>query len=243
MAYFSDHESDLDEDSKRRLQSNPLRILDSKNPQMQGLIDSAPALADSLDNESSEHFAELQEILDQCDLTYRVNQRLVRGLDYYSHTVFEWITDSLGAQGTVCAGGRYDGLVEQLGGRQGYAAGYAMGCERLIAMMVDQQRVEQIQGCDVYLVNRGDNSAAAAYRLSEKLRDVLPGLGIVVNAGSGSIKSQMKKADRSGAPIALILAESEMENDQVSVKFLRETRDQQQVSQQELPDLIRQWLQ
>ena len=243
VAYFSDHEADLDEDSKRRLHTNPLRILDSKNPQMQRLIDSAPALADSLDNESSEHFDELQKILDQCDLAYRVNQRLVRGLDYYSHTVFEWITDSLGAQGTVCAGGRYDGLVEQLGGRQGYAAGYAMGCERLIAMMVDQQRVEQIQGCDVYLVNRGDNSAAAAYRLSERLRNVLPGLSIVVNAGSGSIKSQMKKADRSGAPIALILAESEMENDQVSVKFLRETRDQQQVSQQELPDLIRQWLQ
>ena len=243
VAYFSDHESELDEDSKRRLQTNPLRILDSKNPDMQSLVSSAPALADSLDNESSEHFAELQDILDQCSLPYRVNQRLVRGLDYYSHTVFEWVTESLGAQGTVCAGGRYDGLVEQLGGRPGYAAGYAMGCERLIAMMLDQQRVEQIQGCDVYLVNRGDNSAAAAYRLSEKLRDAVPGLAIVVNAGSGSIKSQMKKADRSGAPIALILAESEMENDQVSVKFLREMRDQQQVSQEELPELIRQWLQ
>lgn len=243
VAYFSDHETSLDEDSKRRLQSNPLRILDSKNPDMQSLIAAAPALADSLDNESAEHFSELQDILDQCGLPYRVNQRLVRGLDYYSHTVFEWITDSLGAQGTVCAGGRYDGLVEQLGGRQGYAAGYAMGCERLIAMMVDQQRVEQIRGCDVYLVNRGDNSAAIAYRLSEQLRDAIPELNIVVNAGSGSIKSQMKKADRSGAPIALILAESEMESDQVSVKFLRETRDQQQVSQQDLPDLIRQWLQ
>ena len=197
---------------------------------------------DSLDTESSEHFAQLQDILEQCAVPYQVNQRLVRGLDYYSHTVFEWVTDSLGAQGTVCAGGRYDGLLEQLGGKPGHAAGFAMGCERLIAMMIDQQAVEQDRGCDVYLVNRGDNSAAAAYRLSETLRDKVPSLAIVINAGDGSIKSQMKKADRSGAAIALILAETEMENDQVSVKFLREARDQQQVSQQELPELIRQWL-
>ena len=209
---------------------------------MQALISSAPSLVDSLDSESSEHFAMLRDILDQCSVTYQVNHRLVRGLDYYSHTVFEWVTDSLGAQGTVCAGGRYDGLVEQLGGKPGHAAGFAMGCERLIAMMHDQQRVEQHPGCDVYVVNRGENSVALAYQLAEQLRDQLPALAIVVNSGDGSIKSQMKRADRSGASLALILGESEIAEGQVSVKFLREARDQQQLPQQELPAFLRQYV-
>ncbi|MDJ0779294.1 MAG: histidine--tRNA ligase [Gammaproteobacteria bacterium] len=242
VSYFRDHSDRLDEDSSRRLESNPLRILDSKNPDMAPLIEAAPALHDSLDEASREHFAELRDILDRVGVSYRVNQRLVRGLDYYCHTVFEWVTDTLGAQGTVCGGGRYDGLIEQLGGKPGHAAGFSMGCERLIAMLIDQGRAATETGCDVYLALRGADCAALGQRLAEEIRDRLPQLRLVVHAGGGSFKSQMRRADRSGARIALILGESEIEASSISIKFLRDAREQIEVSQaevaQRLPALL-----
>ncbi|MDH3446678.1 MAG: histidine--tRNA ligase [Gammaproteobacteria bacterium] len=234
VAYFRDHYQSLDDDSRRRLESNPLRILDSKNPEMQLLIEAAPTLQDSLDAESRDHFDELLDILDKTAVPYRVNRRLVRGLDYYCHTVFEWVTETLGAQGTVCGGGRYDGLVEQLGGRPNFAAGFSMGCERLVSMLADQGRARGETGSDVYFVMRGANSVARAQQLAESLRDRLPRLELIVHAGGGSFKSQMRKADRSGARIALILAESEMEAGTVAVKFLREERPQEEVRQNEI---------
>ena len=231
VEYFRDHYQALDEDSRRRLETNPLRILDSKNPDLQNLIEAAPVLQDSLDQESRDHFSELTKILDQAPVSYQVNSRLVRGLDYYCHTVFEWVTDTLGAQGTVCGGGRYDGLVEQLGGRPNYAAGFSMGCERLVAMLVDQGKAASDSGCDVYLAMRGENSVAKAQQIAESIRDKMPRLQLVVHAGAGSFKSQMRKADKSGARVALILGESEIEAGTIAVKFLREDRAQAEISQ------------
>lgn len=232
--YFTDHSASLDEDSLRRLETNPLRVLDSKNPDMQVLINDAPRLDQYLNQASSDHFSELKDILDTGGVSYEVNPRLVRGLDYYSHTVFEWVTDTLGAQGTVCAGGRYDGLIEQLGGRPGYAAGFAMGCERLIAMLIDQNKASKEHNSDVYLSMRGDKAARIGQNLAENLRDELPRLNLIVHAGAGSFKSQMKKADKSGARIALILGESEIESGSIGVKFLREDRPQIEMLQTEL---------
>lgn len=234
VEYFRDHYQQLDADSQRRLETNPLRILDSKNPDMQALIEAGPGLQDSLDQESQEHFAELIDILDQTGVSYEVNRRLVRGLDYYSHTVFEWVTETLGAQGTVCAGGRYDGLVEQLGGKPNYAAGFSMGCERLVSMIVDQDKVATEAGCDVYLIMRGENSIARAQQLAEMIRDHMPLLQLVVHAGGGSFKSQMRKADRSGARIALILGETEIEAGTIAVKFLREEKAQSEIMQADI---------
>ncbi len=236
--YFRNHFDKLDDDSGRRLETNPLRILDSKNPDMQTIINQAPKLADSLDNNARDHFAELKAILDYGGLSYRVNPRLVRGLDYYSHTVFEWVTETLGAQGTVCAGGRYDGLIEQLGGKPGYAAGFAMGCERLISMIIDQGQAQSEATCDVFLVMRGDNTQPVAQKLAESLRDKMPQLRLQVQAGGGSFKSQMRKADKSGARLALILGESEIETDTISIKHLREERDQQAIAQAQLADHV-----
>ena len=238
VEYLRDHYDRLDEDSRRRLETNPLRILDSKNPEMQALIESAPALHESFDEASTEHFQQLREILDQTGIEYQVNQRLVRGLDYYSHTVFEWVTDTLGAQGTVCGGGRYDGLIEQLGGKPSYAAGFSMGCERLIAMLIDQGKARTAPAPAIYLIMRGDNSIALAQRLAEDLRNRMPGLEIIVHAGAGSFKSQMRKADKSGARIAMILGESEIENGTISIKFLREDRPQETIEQSEIPARI-----
>ncbi len=234
VEYFRDHYDALDDDSRRRLETNPLRILDSKNPELEALIGAAPALADSLDDESRAHFAELCEILDRTGVDYAVNQRLVRGLDYYCHTVFEWVTDTLGAQGTVCGGGRYDGLVAQLGGKPNYAAGFSMGCERLVAMLIDQGKARPARGCDVYLAMRGAGSTAAAQRLAESLRDRLPRLELVVHAGGGSFKSQMRKADRSGARVALILGEAELEAGTVGLKTLRDDAPQLEIAQGEI---------
>ncbi len=234
VEYFRDHYQDLDADSRRRLESSPLRILDSKNPDMQALIDAAPALADCLSPESMQHFNELKNILEHTGVSYQVNQRLVRGLDYYCHTVFEWVTDTLGAQGTVCAGGRYDGLVEQLGGKSNYAAGFSMGSERLVSMLVDQGKAPGDTGCDVYLVMRGENSVTLGQRLAESIRDRLPQLELIVHAGGGSYKSQMRKADKSGARIALILGESEIEAGTVSVKLLRRDDAQTEITQSDI---------
>lgn len=238
VEYLSDHRSSLDEDSLRRLETNPLRVLDSKNPGMQAMIDNAPKLQDSLNQASSEHFSELKSILDHGDVTYEVNPRLVRGLDYYCHTVFEWVTDTLGSQGTVCAGGRYDGLVEQLGGKPSHAAGFAMGCERLISMLVDQGKANTEHPCDIYLSMRGDDAARIGQKLAEDLRDRHPTLGLTVHSGGGSFKSQMKKADKSGAKVALILGESEIESGSIAVKYLREDRPQVEILQTELADKL-----
>jgi histidyl-tRNA synthetase len=241
VAYFSNQKNHLDEDSLRRLESNPLRILDSKNPDMQGLIEAAPRLQDHLNVESAEHFTELREILDHCNIPYEINPRLVRGLDYYCHTVFEWVTDSLGAQGTVCAGGRYDGLIEQLGGKANYGAGFAMGCERLISMIIDQDHATEQKDCDVFVMMRGEGATAVAYKLAESLRNSESNIAITLNPAGGSLKSQFRKADRSGARIALILAEDEIDKKQVGVKFLREDNPQIMLDQGQLNTYLGQY--
>jgi histidyl-tRNA synthetase len=226
--YFSTHKEALDADSLRRLESNPLRILDSKNPKMAELISQAPSLEDHLDKESVEHFEQLKSMLDAVGIEYVINPRLVRGLDYYSRTVFEWISDDLGAQGTICAGGRYDGLVKQLGGRQVPAAGFAMGLERLLDLIPSGDEINALGQPHAYLAALGEGAQFQAYVLAERLRSDLPELRLLANAGAGSFKAQLKRADKSGAAVALILAEEEMQNDTISVKTLREASGSQQ---------------
>lgn len=232
--YLNDFKHELDEDSLRRLDSNPLRILDSKNPQLKKIIDDAPTLLEYLDEESEQHFSALRSILDAAGVAYTINPRLVRGLDYYCKTVFEWVTTSLGAQGTVCAGGRYDGLVKQLGGRETPAAGFAMGIERLLALIEGQGIAQQTHAVDISFILQGENANRDGLVLAEKLRNELPELRLQVNCGGGSFKSQMKKADKSGARYALILGESEMAEDKIAVKDLREKSEQVNVAQQDL---------
>jgi histidyl-tRNA synthetase len=239
--YLTAHRDRLDEDSLRRLDGNPLRILDSKNPAMKQVIEGAPSLMDHLDTASAEHFEQLKLYLDDAGIEYTVNPRLVRGLDYYCKTVFEWVTDQLGAQGTVCAGGRYDGLVEQLGGRPTAAAGFALGIERLLALRQAMNITIPRDQPDIYLLLQGESSSRKGLLLAEKLRDENPRLKILSNCGGGSFKSQMKKADKSGAPIALILGEQEIADETVTVKFLREQIDQQTISQSGLNKFIKQY--
>jgi len=239
VEYLNDHRDQLDEDSLRRLDSNPLRILDSKHPAMVPVIENAPSLLDHLDEASNEDFERLQHYLDAAGIAYTINPRLVRGLDYYCKTVFEWVTGQLGAQGTVCAGGRYDGLVEQLGGKATPACGFALGIERLLALQ-DAAGVEVPLACpDIYLLLQGEASTGHGLALAEKLRDQNPGLKILSNCGGGSFKSQMKKADKSGASVALILGENELTENAVTIKFLREQREQQTVAQNELNEFLR----
>ena len=226
VKYFEAHQSELDQDSQRRLQTNPLRILDSKNPEMQKLNENAPKLIDHLDAESKQDFAVLCKTLDDAGVSYKINPRLVRGLDYYSKTVFEWVTDKLGAQGTVCAGGRFDGLVEQLGGKATPAIGFALGLERLIELLDIPEDVQRDNNLDAYLVLVGDEALLKGMPLSEKWRNEISGLKLQVNCGGGSIKSQMKKADKSGANIAFILGDDELEKNVITVKFLREKKEQ-----------------
>jgi histidyl-tRNA synthetase len=229
VAYLEGHLDSLDEDSQRRLHSNPLRVLDSKNPQTQALLEGAPALADYLDEESRADFARLCELLQAAGLAFVVNPRLVRGLDYYNKTVFDWVTDRLGAQGTVCAGGRYDGLVEQLGGKPTPAVGFAMGMERLVLLLLETGAADAVSfaAADIYAVAVGDAAHTEALAVVESLRDNLDGLSIVQHTGGGSFKSQLKKADKSGARVALIWGEDEVSSGTVAVKRLREvdTRD------------------
>jgi histidyl-tRNA synthetase len=237
--YLSARRDDLDEDSRRRLQDNPLRILDSKNPDMRELIAEAPSLLDHLDQESKTHFEALRAMLDAAGIAYVVNPRLVRGLDYYSRTVFEWVSDALGAQGTVCAGGRYDGLIELLGGRPSTAAGFAMGLERLVALLEDQALLPAPERPHAYLAMMGPEAERSGLLLAERLRGRLTGLRLVVNCGGGSFKSQLRRADRSGATVALILGASEVEREEVTVKPLRETgAEQQTLSQSDLVDYL-----
>ncbi len=234
VAYFEQHLEVLDDDSQRRLNSNPLRILDSKNPAMAEMLTGAPQLLDHLDDESRVHFETLTARLDAAGIAYRINPRLVRGLDYYSRSVFEWTTEALGSQGTVCAGGRYDGLVEQLGGKPTPAVGFAMGIERLILLLETLELVpaECRRGPDAYLLAMGERAEHAALLLGERLRDTLPRLTLQVHCGGGSFKSQIKKADRSGARLALILGDDEADQGLLGIKFLREERDQQTLPQQ-----------
>jgi len=239
LDYLNANRDQLDEDSLRRLDSNPLRILDSKNPEMKSMIQRAPSLLDYLDTESAEDFERLKQYLDDAGIEYSINPRLVRGLDYYCKTVFEWVTDQLGAQGTVCAGGRYDGLVEQLGGRSTPAAGFALGIERLLAMR-EATNIEVPQGQpDIYLLLQGDASSRKGLLLAERLRDECPGLSVLSNCGGGSFKSQMKKADKSGAVIAVILGENEIAENTVTVKFLREQKQQQTINQNDLSEFLK----
>ncbi|MEJ2181136.1 MAG: histidine--tRNA ligase [Gammaproteobacteria bacterium] len=235
--YFSKHQSALDEDSQRRLHSNPLRILDSKNPEMQELIENAPKLQDHLDQESVEHFQGVKSLLDSVGITYRVNPRLVRGLDYYNKTVFEWVTTQLGAQGTVCAGGRYDGLVEQLGGKPVAAAGFALGIERLVELVQNNLKLDVAP--HAYFVVASEEAVTPGMQISESLREQLPGLRLLVHCGGGSFKSQFKRADKSGASVALILGDDELKSNTVSVKYLREDKPQLSVSKDDLPPLLK----
>ena len=232
VAFLSERVSELDEDSQRRLHSNPLRILDSKAPNTQALLADAPRLADYLDEESRLHFEGLKARLDAAGIPYVINPKLVRGLDYYSKTVFEWVTDKLGAQGTVCAGGRYDGLVEQMGGKPTPGVGFAMGIERLILLLETLEQVPEslARQVDVYLCAIGEAAELAALTLSERLRDALPTLRLQVNAGGGSFKSQFKKADKSNALFALVLGEDELAHEVVGFKPLRGQGEQQQIS-------------
>lgn len=229
VEYLEKHRDQLDEDSLRRVYKNPLRVLDSKNPAMQSVIENAPDLHDYLDEESVEHFRRLKVYLDAAGINYTVNPRLVRGLDYYCKTVFEWVTESLGAQGTVCAGGRYDGLVEQLGGKHSPAAGFAIGMERLLSLMEETGVAFEEKPIDVYLMPVALTDIERTVKLAETLRDALPELKIQMHCGGGSVKSQMKKADKSGAEIALSV--SGEEPGRIIVKYLREKKDQQHIDQ------------
>ncbi len=231
----------LDEDSLRRLETNPLRILDSKNPKMQEMIEQAPRLMDYLDDESQQHFTQLCTYLDSVCIEYEINTRLVRGLDYYSKTVFEWVTDKLGAQGTVCAGGRYDALVKQLGGRETPAVGFAMGLERLIELVEKDQLNKQLKHPHAVLLMMGERAQNSAFTLTEKLRDQLPDIRIFNVCGGGSFKSQMKRADKSQAEIAIILGDDELDKNIVTVKYIRANKDeaqQKQVTHEELIELL-----
>ena len=232
--YLQGHVDALDEDSRRRLLNNPLRILDSKSPDTQAVLDGAPTLEDFLDDESRTDFARLCELLQAAGVTYVINRRLVRGLDYYNKTVFEWVTDHLGAQGTVCAGGRYDGLVEQLGGKATPAVGFAMGMERLVLLLREQGVVADTAAVDVYVVAVGNAAEGLALVTTEHVREAQPQLRIVQHTGGGSFKSQMKKADKSGARLALIWGEDEVAAQVVTIKSLRE-RDGERTGQRTVP--------
>ena len=237
--YFSKVEDQLDTDNRRRLHTNPLRILDSKNPQMQELINAAPLMKDHLDAESRTHFDQLQHILNEAGIDYEINPRLVRGLDYYGQTVFEWVTDQLGAQGTVCAGGRYNGLVEHFGGKPVPACGFALGLERLMSLI-------ETNGCDIekqplhaYLIlSAEDEVIAAGMKLAESLRDQLPQLRLITHCGGGSFKNQFKRADKSGALFGLILGSEELENQTIGLKSLRDKSEQETVSWSKIGEIL-----
>jgi histidyl-tRNA synthetase len=235
VGYLEQRVDALDEDSRRRLYTNPLRILDSKNPDTQALLDNAPALADYLDGESRADFDQLCELLQAAGVAFEINHRLVRGLDYYNKTVFEWVTDRLGAQGTVCAGGRYDGLVQQLGGRDTPAVGFAVGMERLVLMLADAGAVSAERPADIYAMSVGQGAHRAALAAVEALRDASPQLKVIQHAGGGSFKSQMKKADKSGARVALIWGEDEAASGSVTVRPLREGAGGERGEQRTVP--------
>ncbi|MDP2227910.1 MAG: histidine--tRNA ligase [Moraxellaceae bacterium] len=239
VAYLEGHRTQLDDDSQRRLTTNPLRILDSKDAGTRAILADAPRLPDFLEADSRAHFDALCAVLDGAGIAYRLNPDLVRGLDYYNKTVFEWVTTALGAQGTVCAGGRYDGLVEQLGGQATPAVGFAIGLERLLLLQAAVQGEQTDSEADVFVAAVGEGTAGPALLLAEQLRDALPDLRVLVNCGGGSFKSQFKKADKSGAHFALVLGEDEVKNGTVSVKWLREPREQQVLAQTAMAEFLK----
>jgi histidyl-tRNA synthetase len=230
VAYFEQHLETLDEDSLRRLATNPLRILDTKNPAMKDVVANAPELMDYLGDDSRQHFQTILDTLTDLGVSYEINTRLVRGLDYYSKTVFEWVTDELGSQGTICAGGRYDGLIEQLGGKENSAIGFAMGMERLVLLLETLADIQVENAVDVYLIRVGEQAEKVGLRLAEQLRTEIPTLKLQVDCTGGGIKSQFKKADKSGATVALILGENEVARGEIGVKSLRD----EQLGQQSL---------
>jgi len=235
VSFLQSIEKQLDEDSQRRMTSNPLRVLDSKNPDTQALLKNAPRLIDHLDAESELHFKQVCEHLDALGIQYEVNPALVRGLDYYNRTVFEWVTDLLGAQGTICAGGRYDNLVAQLGAKPTPAVGFAMGIERLVLLIERIRSADDfLPKADVYITALGANTQIAAMHLAEELRDALPELGVVLHCGGGNLKKQMKKADASGANVAIIIGESELEQSLYGLKYLRNEKPQEQFTKAQL---------
>jgi len=240
IAYLEKHVDRLDEDGKRRLHSNPLRILDTKNPALQDIVEAAPKLIDYLGEASLKHFEGVQQFLKDAALPYRINPRLVRGLDYYNLTVFEWVTDALGAQGTVCAGGRYDGLVAQLGGKPQPACGFAMGVERLLALLEAQGGGIDNPAPDIYVVHQGEAAQRHAFKAAEMLRDI--GCAVLMHMGGGSFKSQFKRADASGAQLALVVGDDEAADNAVTIKPLRAAAEQRRVALDELADVVGDWL-
>ncbi|QDG35562.1 histidine--tRNA ligase [Alteromonas mediterranea] len=243
VAFLKERADQLDEDSLRRLETNPLRVLDSKNPDVQAAIADAPALIDHLDEESKAHFDTLCARLTQAGIEFEINPRLVRGLDYYNRTVFEWVTDSLGAQGTVCAGGRYDGLVEQLGGKATPAVGFAMGIERLVLLLTTlTEEGQDTSFADVYVTAMGDDAQPYAIEVSEALRNALPNIRIMMHCGGGNFKKQLKRADKTGARLALLLGSDEMQSREVGVKPLRDGQEQVTVSFDTLADKVAEML-
>lgn len=235
--YLNDYKDDLDNDSVRRLATNPLRVLDSKIESTKAIVASAPKLYDFLGDSSKQRFTELCSLLEAYEIPYTVNQSLVRGLDYYSHMVFEWVTDELGAQGTICAGGRYDGLVEQLGGRQSPAVGFAMGLERLVLLLsLNQPPVKR--PVDVYFIAANETAQTKAFQLADKLRQNDSNLIVITGCGLGSFKSQFKKADKVGARFAIVIGEDEIKNKEVTIKFLQSTEPQQTIAESELIEFI-----
>lgn len=231
VAFLQNHTALLSEEEKERLVKNPLRILDTKNPELQKVLDNAPKLLDYLDDESREHFAQLCALLDAVGVAYEINPKLVRGLDYYNKTVFEWVTTALGAQGTVCGGGRYDGLVEQLGGHATPGVGFAMGLERLVLLVQEVNKdIALSSAVDIYLVFAGEGTTVSAFQLAEKLRSELPHLRVMTHCSGGNFKKQFKRADKSGAKFALVIGESEVQNNQVVVKDLLGGAEQQTIA-------------
>ena len=230
VAFLENHQDLMSEEEKERLVKNPLRILDTKNQALQDVLDGAPKLLDYLDDESREHFAQLCGLLDAVGIQYEINPKLVRGLDYYNKTVFEWVTSALGAQGTVCGGGRYDGLVEQLGGHATSGVGFAMGLERLVLLVQEVNKSIPVNSAvDIYVVYQGEGTTLAAFQLAEKLRSELPHLSTMLHCSGGNFKKQFKRADKSGATLALVLGESEVQNNQVVVKHLLGVAEQQTI--------------
>ena len=230
VTFLENHQDLMSEEEKERLVKNPLRILDTKNQALQDVLDDAPKLLDYLDDESREHFAQLCGLLDAVGIQYEINPKLVRGLDYYNKTVFEWVTSALGAQGTVCGGGRYDGLVEQLGGHATSGVGFAMGLERLVLLVQEVNKSIPVKSAvDIYVVYQGEGTTLAAFQLAEKLRSELPHLSTMLHCSGGNFKKQFKRADKSGATLALVLGESEVQNNQVVVKHLLGAAEQQTI--------------
>jgi histidyl-tRNA synthetase len=225
--YLQDHFQDLDEDSQRRLASNPLRVLDSKNPALQGIIEAAPVPIDELGEMSREHFSQVTEILNSCGVSAHMNRRLVRGLDYYTRTVFEWVSGDLGSQNAICGGGRYDRLFAEIGGSDTAAVGFSAGIERIAAVMLASGQTPVSTSADIYFVAVGDEPRAHAHHIAERLRDQLPGVRIVVDAASGGFKPKFRRADRSGAPLALVLGEDELNSGCLQIKSMHNNSQEQ----------------